>query len=1179
MTKPAGEFAVVAASSRRSSPRRPNPRGFVVRFRTGSSTSCVLIRHLREIAGNILQCPLGLLVERSPGWAWNKVPSNNCSQSQSPFRDHKASQTVKVAIPPFYRVALKEDPGIIRQLGEPSWVGEAAVEVLSGSRARGFAVKPVHADWSALVLTNSSQADATYPLALRIREPDPVSTGLDLSTARWIRHPLQAEPLPDLAAHEAHVSSVCASWKNAFNYKREDIAAQIDGLRPPQIGAVYAVQSHWTVNNDAATVVLPTGVGKTETMLSVLVAEMCERVLVIVPTDALRTQLFEKFLTLGLLKTARFGVIAETAQYPVVGKLLHAPATVDSLEGFTRKCNVIVTTMALAIGLEKTLRSRLTALCSTLFIDEAHHLGAPRWREFRDAFQHSRIVQFTATPFRNDDKPIGGRRIFTYSLKQAQDDGYFKRIMFKPVMEFDPDRKDMVMADAAVQQLREDFDKGHILMARVADTKRAEDVYKCYERFSEFNPVQLHTGITSRTEREESRRKLLSGESRIVVCVDMLGEGFDLPELKIAAFHDIRKSLAVTLQLAGRFTRSKPHLGNATFIANIADVDVKHELRRLYQHDSDWNSLLPLFSEQATTGDFNLWEFLRGFQELPEGLTLHNVRPAMSTVVYRTQRSAWTPENFEAGIPGLQSLDKVYHSINPHENTLIIVTTRRVSVEWAQIDEIHNWDWQLYVLHWDHEKKLLYIHNSSNAGFFKKLAEAVAGEVQQLRGPEVFRCLAGINRLKLQNVGLLEQLGRLIRYTMRAGSDVESGMTETQKRKAIKSNLFGQGYEGGGRTTIGCSYKGRIWSYKTTNLLEWTRWSRAVGAKLSDTSLNPEEVLNGTLVPVSVCKRPGKMPIAIEWPDLFYKEPESVFSFQIDGQTVYPHTVNLELVNASESGPLRFAIVSEAVRAEFEMVFSEQEASPDFSVRLCTGTSAVFVHRSRSVPLTEFFDQEPPTFWFATGASLCGIDYVQLRRQPEPFARERIEPWDWGGTNIRSESQGIDRDRASIQYRVIDEIKKRSLTLLLDDDDQGESADVVAITEHPSHIEVEFWHCKFSQEDSAGARIKDLYEVCGQAQKSIRWLEKPRDLFSHLLRREPRRVLGRTGTRYEVGNEKDLIRVREKADSQRVLLKVNIVQPGLSMSKASRPQLELLAVTESYLMETFAVPFSVVGSA
>src|SRR5947207_9496629 len=118
-------------------------------------------------------------------------------------------------------------------------------------------------------------------------------------------------------------------------------------------------------------------------------------------------------------------------------------------------------------------------------------------------------------------------------------------------------------------------------MARVANAARAEEVFECYRGYTEFNPVQIHTGITSKAERDEIRKKLISGQSRIVVCVDMLGEGFDLPELKIAAFHDIRKTLGVTLQLAGRFTRTKPHLGNATFIANVADLDVKDELKRL----------------------------------------------------------------------------------------------------------------------------------------------------------------------------------------------------------------------------------------------------------------------------------------------------------------------------------------------------------------------------------------------------------------------------------------------------------------------------------------------------------------------------------------------------------------------------------------------------------------------
>lgn len=73
----------------------------------------------------------------------------------------------------------------------------------------------------------------------------------------------------------------------------------------------------------------------------------------------------------------------------------------------------------------------------------------------------------------------------------------------------------------------------------------------------------------------------------------MLGEGFDLPQLKIAAFHDIRKSLPA-LQFAGRFTRTSidSTLGNATFIANIAIAETEEELSELYAQDSDWNLLL-----------------------------------------------------------------------------------------------------------------------------------------------------------------------------------------------------------------------------------------------------------------------------------------------------------------------------------------------------------------------------------------------------------------------------------------------------------------------------------------------------------------------------------------------------------------------------------------------------------
>jgi superfamily II DNA or RNA helicase len=69
----------------------------------------------------------------------------------------------------------------------------------------------------------------------------------------------------------------------------------------------------------------------------------------------------------------------------------------------------------------------------------------------------------------------------------------------------------------------------------------------------------------------------------------MFGEGFDLPELKVAALHDVHKSLAVTLQFTGRFTRTKSGVGDATAIANIANVEVEEVLEALYADDPDWN--------------------------------------------------------------------------------------------------------------------------------------------------------------------------------------------------------------------------------------------------------------------------------------------------------------------------------------------------------------------------------------------------------------------------------------------------------------------------------------------------------------------------------------------------------------------------------------------------------------
>ena len=127
-------------------------------------------------------------------------------------------------------------------------------------------------------------------------------------------------------------------------------------------------------------------------------------------------------------------------------------------------------------------------------------------------------------------------------------------------------------------------------MARCNTKARAEEVFKIYEEHhSDLNPVLVHSSVKKRSQKLNA---VLALEHKIVVCVNMLGEGFDLPELKVCALHDIHKSLPITMQFAGRFVRDRGDLGNPTFVANICDQKVEDVLKELYTEDPDWNKAL-----------------------------------------------------------------------------------------------------------------------------------------------------------------------------------------------------------------------------------------------------------------------------------------------------------------------------------------------------------------------------------------------------------------------------------------------------------------------------------------------------------------------------------------------------------------------------------------------------------
>ena len=1094
---------------------------------------------------------------------------------------------MNVRLPLVFGIQQTHELGVIRQVASPETTIEATTANYKAPRTQGIVVLPDNSNFPRILIVENRprvRADFTHiiratPSQLRVRDGI-----IDLCSAKWLAHP---EASSSKAENEERLQTIVNSWPNAFAYSTEDVDNGIRGLRPPQVGAVHAIHAHWTISDEPATIVMPTGTGKTETMIAVLVSTPCPRVLVIVPTDALRTQLVNKFLTLGLLRSLD-RVLDDSAQFPIVGTLLKKPTTRSTVDSFFEKCHVIITTSHIAGQCVSDLQARIAHHCPYLFIDEAHHAEAPTWQTFKEHFAKRHVLQFTATPFREDGKSLDGKIVYKYPLRKAQNEGYYKAIKFDAVEEFDPDQVDLAIAERAIHHLRSDLTGKHIVMARVGNVPRAEEVFKIYEQFQEFNPVQLHTGIKAKGLRNETREMIINGRSRIVVCVDMLGEGFNLPELKIAAFHDIRKSLAVTLQLAGRFTRSRPDLGDAVFIANTADVNVRDELRKLYTRDPDWNQLLPEYSDAAIEEQVNLKEFVEGFANFTEDIPIQRIRPATSTVIYKTRCPNWTPEKFRLGVPGIDGYARVHFDINHAHRTLVIVTARKEPVVWAHNDQIYDSVWDLLVVFWDDYQHLLFINSSSNQGLFKPLARAVAGEdVEIVNENAVFRTFAGINRLTLQNVGLTEQLGRLIRYTARMGPDIEPGLSEAQKQTTRRTVLQGKGFEDGGRVTVGASRKGRIWSMRRANLEALVNWCRHVGKKVIDENINPAEILKGTLESAAVSSLPDAAPIAVDWPEVVYKESETAFQFAVDGTKAWAlWECELTLVdNEEDAEEFRFALTTDEGRILLSLRVFEEKGAKDYQFSVEEGRSVNVRVGSTELPLADFFYDDPPIVWYANGASLEGNSYTPLKVQYPPYPRDKIVNWDWTGVDLRVESQGVEKKINSIQHRVIEKLTTADdYDIVFDDDGAGEAADVVTIRVKDDNngrsILVEFYHCKYSKR-MPGKRIKDLYEVCGQAQKSVQWMthqDKRTELFTHLLRRNAKRKARHQTSRLEVGDSAKLTAIREMSRTLPVKLSVFVVQPGLSRANATLQQLELISVTENYLMETYQLPFRIIAS-
>ena len=309
---------------------------------------------------------------------------------------------------------------------------------------------------------------------------------------------------------------------------------------------------------------MPTGSGKTAVLMMAPYVLRKEKVLIVTPSRMVRGQIVEDFQSLRTLCNAR--VFQKSIRKPIVYEMEHKFK--DEMVPTLEKSDVIVATPACALSLSETFWAKENI--DLVEIDEAHHVPAKTWHQILINLSGCCHILFTATPFRLDKKEISGDIIFDYPLSRAYEDGVFGEIEFIPVDESGD--KDLDIAKKAEEILLNDRNAGyeHYLMVRTNTKSNAELLEELYTMNTSLKLRKIDSSVSHSTVKV-TLEKLQKGELDGIICVDMLGEGYDFPNLKIAAIHSPHKSLASTLQVIGRFART-----NATNVG-VAKLSAGHD--------------------------------------------------------------------------------------------------------------------------------------------------------------------------------------------------------------------------------------------------------------------------------------------------------------------------------------------------------------------------------------------------------------------------------------------------------------------------------------------------------------------------------------------------------------------------------------------------------------------------
>ncbi|MDR1181108.1 MAG: DEAD/DEAH box helicase [Bacteroidales bacterium] len=348
-------------------------------------------------------------------------------------------------------------------------------------------------------------------------------------------------------------------------------------LRPYQTDGIKKIFEAWNpqlLNHKNVLFQMPTGTGKT-TVFSEIVRKATiknKKVLIVVHRIELVEQIADRLV--------HFGVDA---------------GIISAKQKANPNCDVQVATI-------QTLSRREYPPADIVIIDECHHSKATTYKTLWKIYPEARFLGVTATPTRiNGDGfddlfeiliPLGKLSFFF-------DKGYLARIKHLVGCIPDLSRVKQRMRDYDIEMLRNvmldnsimanlidsynKFAKGKKTIVFAVDVEHSKEIV---QRYLNAGVAAAHIDATTpKNERAETLSKFKSGEILVLSNVDIVSEGFDVPDCEAVQLARPTKSLVLYLQQVGRCMR--PAAGkDYGLVLDNAGLWLEHGLSYI---DRDWS--------------------------------------------------------------------------------------------------------------------------------------------------------------------------------------------------------------------------------------------------------------------------------------------------------------------------------------------------------------------------------------------------------------------------------------------------------------------------------------------------------------------------------------------------------------------------------------------------------------